>query len=68
MDRISKGITEKVSRSGEFASAFFKWAYTYKRTWLRRGYDTPVLNKIVSILRYIVACLLVTTTFHVHHE
>lgn len=48
MDRISKGITDKVSRSGEFASAFFKWAYTYKQTWMRRGYDTPILNKLVS--------------------
>ncbi|XP_053620499.1 long-chain-fatty-acid--CoA ligase 4 isoform X2 [Plodia interpunctella] len=47
MDRISKGITDKVSRSGEFASAFFKWAYTYKQSWMRRGYDTPVLNIIV---------------------
>lgn len=47
MDRISKGITEKVSRSGPFASAFFKWAYAYKQTWMRRGYDTPVLNKIM---------------------
>ncbi|XP_049868981.1 long-chain-fatty-acid--CoA ligase 4 isoform X2 [Pectinophora gossypiella] len=47
MDRISKGITDKVSRSGEFASAFFRWAYSYKETWMRRGYDTPILNKIM---------------------
>ncbi|XP_045767998.1 long-chain-fatty-acid--CoA ligase 4 isoform X1 [Maniola jurtina] len=47
MDRISKGITDKVSRSGPFASAFFKWAYAYKQGWMRRGYDTPILNRIV---------------------
>ncbi|XP_023945055.2 long-chain-fatty-acid--CoA ligase 4 isoform X1 [Bicyclus anynana] len=47
MDRISKGITDKVSRSGPFASAFFKWAYAYKQGWMRRGYDTPVLNRVV---------------------
>lgn len=47
MDRISKGITDKVSRSGEFASAFFKWAYTYKQLWMKRGYDTPLLNKLM---------------------
>ncbi|CAH2988990.1 unnamed protein product [Chilo suppressalis] len=47
MDRVSKGITDKVSKSGEFASAFFKWAYTYKQTWMRRGYDTPILNKLM---------------------
>ncbi|XP_052758691.1 long-chain-fatty-acid--CoA ligase 4 isoform X3 [Galleria mellonella] len=47
MDRISKGITDKVSRSGPFASAFFRWAYSYKQTWMRRGYDTPILNRIM---------------------
>ncbi|CAH2243181.1 jg3976 [Pararge aegeria aegeria] len=47
MDRISKGITDKVSRSGPFASAFFKWAYAYKQGWMRRGYDTPILNLVV---------------------
>ncbi|XP_038211707.1 long-chain-fatty-acid--CoA ligase 4 [Zerene cesonia] len=47
MDRISKGITDKVSRSGEFAGAFFKWAYAYKQGWMKRGYDTPILNTIV---------------------
>ncbi|RVE46716.1 hypothetical protein evm_008636 [Chilo suppressalis] len=50
MDRVSKGITDKVSKSGEFASAFFKWAYTYKQTWMRRGYDTPILNKLGEIV------------------
>ncbi|XP_041988112.1 long-chain-fatty-acid--CoA ligase 4 isoform X2 [Aricia agestis] len=47
MDRISKGITDKVTRSGPLASAFFKWAYSYKQLWMRRGYDTPLLNRIV---------------------
>ncbi|XP_069356137.1 long-chain-fatty-acid--CoA ligase 4 isoform X4 [Maniola hyperantus] len=47
MDRISKGITDKVVRSGPFAGAFFKWAYAYKQGWMRRGYDTPILNRIV---------------------
>ena len=48
MDRISKGITDKVSRSGELAGAFFKWAYAYKQAWVRRGYATPILDQIVS--------------------
>lgn len=47
MDRISKGITDKVSRSGELAGAFFKWAYAYKQAWMRRGYATPILDQIV---------------------
>ncbi|CAH0726249.1 unnamed protein product, partial [Brenthis ino] len=47
MDRISKGITDKVSRSGALAGAFFKWAYAYKQGWARRGYDTPLLDLLV---------------------
>ncbi|XP_012545548.2 long-chain-fatty-acid--CoA ligase 4 isoform X2 [Bombyx mori] len=47
MDRISKGITDKVSRSGELAAAVFKWSYSYKQTWMRRGYDTPVLDYLI---------------------
>ncbi|XP_077296277.1 acyl-CoA synthetase long-chain isoform X2 [Arctopsyche grandis] len=47
MDRICKGITEKVSKGGEFQNAFFRWAYVYKEKWMKRGYDTPMLNKIV---------------------
>ncbi|KAI8428370.1 hypothetical protein MSG28_002555 [Choristoneura fumiferana] len=47
MDRISKGITDKVGRSGPFAAALFKWAYTYKLIWMKRGYDTPLLNKLM---------------------
>ncbi|CAG9133468.1 unnamed protein product [Plutella xylostella] len=49
MDRICKGITDKVTRSGPLASAFFKWAYTYKETWMRRGYDTPFLNRFLCV-------------------
>ncbi|XP_063838229.1 long-chain-fatty-acid--CoA ligase 4 isoform X3 [Ostrinia nubilalis] len=47
LDRVSKGITDKVSKSGEFAGAFFRWAYSYKQAWMRRGYDTPILNQLM---------------------
>ncbi|XP_014369067.2 long-chain-fatty-acid--CoA ligase 4 isoform X2 [Papilio machaon] len=47
MDRISKGITERVANSGAFAAAFFKWAYMYKLRWTRRGYSTPLLDRVV---------------------
>lgn len=47
MDRISKGITEKVSKGGPLASALFRWAYTYKEKWMKRGYDTPFLNRLI---------------------
>ncbi|CAH2067686.1 unnamed protein product, partial [Iphiclides podalirius] len=47
MDRISKGITERVARSGPFAGALFKWAYLYKLRWQRRGFSTPLLDRFV---------------------
>lgn len=47
MDRICKGITEKVSKGGAFANAFFRWAYAYKEKWMKRGYDTPLMNRLI---------------------
>ncbi|KAJ8674122.1 hypothetical protein QAD02_005384 [Eretmocerus hayati] len=47
LDRISKGINEKVKRSGPFRQAIFKFAYEYKSKWTKRGYDTPVFDKVI---------------------
>ncbi|XP_076763452.1 acyl-CoA synthetase long-chain [Xylocopa sonorina] len=47
LDRISKGINEKVKRSGAFKHAIFNLAYNYKLKWYKRGYDTPFLNKYI---------------------
>ncbi|KAF5269140.1 hypothetical protein FQR65_LT02440 [Abscondita terminalis] len=47
LDRISKGIQEKVSKSGKLPKAIFKFAYDYKIMWTRRGYSTPLVDKIV---------------------
>lgn len=47
MDRISKGINEKVKKSGPLREAIFKFAYNYKLKWYKRGYDTPIFNKYI---------------------
>ncbi|XP_017768063.1 PREDICTED: long-chain-fatty-acid--CoA ligase 4 isoform X2 [Nicrophorus vespilloides] len=47
LDRISKGIQEKVGKSNHFSKVLFNFALEYKQTWTRRGYCTPLLDKIV---------------------
>lgn len=47
LDRICKGITDKVNRGSSMQKAMFKLFYDYKCQWYRRGYKTPVLDKIV---------------------
>lgn len=46
MDRLRKGITEKVSSKGKFFNAIFKFALSYKNYWAEKGFNTPVINKI----------------------
>lgn len=47
LDRISKGIQEKVSKGNAIQRVLFKFAYEYKIAWLRRGYTTPILDRVV---------------------
>ncbi|XP_011498582.1 PREDICTED: long-chain-fatty-acid--CoA ligase 4 [Ceratosolen solmsi marchali] len=47
LDRISKGINEKVKRSGQFRQAIFNFAYEYKLKWTKRGYDTPIFDRLI---------------------
>lgn len=47
LDRISKGINEKVKKSGAFRQAIFNFAYEYKLKWTKRGYETPLFDKYI---------------------
>ncbi|CAH1286117.1 unnamed protein product [Diabrotica balteata] len=47
LDRISKTIQEKVSKGSNLKKVIFKFAYEYKSAWKRRGYQTPLIDKIV---------------------
>lgn len=45
LDRISKGINDKVNSETPFKKALFKFAYQYKQKWTTRGYTTPLIDK-----------------------
>jgi long-chain acyl-CoA synthetase len=47
LDRICKGITDKINRGSPMQKSIFKYCYDYKCKWYRRGYKTPVLDKII---------------------
>ncbi|XP_050460499.1 fatty acid CoA ligase Acsl3 isoform X6 [Cataglyphis hispanica] len=47
LDRISKGINDKVKKSGPFRQAIFNFAYQYKLKWTKRGYETPLFDKYI---------------------
>lgn len=47
LDRISKGINDKVKKSGAFRQAIFNFAYEYKLKWTKRGYETPLFDKYI---------------------
>lgn len=47
LDRISKGINDKVNNGSALAKVIFRFAYNYKTKWSRRGYTTPVLDHLI---------------------
>jgi long-chain acyl-CoA synthetase len=47
LDRIFKGIQEKVESGGKTNQKVFKFFYDYKLKWYARGYNTPLVNKII---------------------
>ncbi|KAK9728288.1 AMP-binding enzyme [Popillia japonica] len=47
LDRISKGIQERVAKGSMLTKILFKFAYEYKVHWVRRGYSTPLIDKLI---------------------
>ncbi|XP_078312564.1 long-chain-fatty-acid--CoA ligase 4-like [Crassostrea virginica] len=47
MDRLYKGVWEKVNMGGSFSKALFEWAYEYKKSRIEKGYHTPLLDKYI---------------------
>ncbi|XP_035218084.1 long-chain-fatty-acid--CoA ligase 4-like isoform X3 [Stegodyphus dumicola] len=47
LDRIRKGVTEVTNSKGPFAKEFFKFAMQYKKFWYKKGFNTPILNRLV---------------------
>ncbi|KAI7692668.1 Long chain acyl-CoA synthetase 9, partial [Sarcoptes scabiei] len=47
LDRISNGIHEEIRKKGLFASELFEFLMNYKRYWTNRGYNSPIINRLV---------------------
>ena len=47
MDRIQKNLREAISRRGANFEKVFEFFYNYKLDWNRRGYTTPLLNRLM---------------------
>lgn len=47
LDRICKGIKDKVENGSEITKILFNFSYEYKRKWFRKGYGTPIMDRIV---------------------
>lgn len=47
LDRISKGISDKVANGNFIQQVMFKFAFDYKRKWIQKGYKTPIIDLVV---------------------
>jgi long-chain acyl-CoA synthetase len=47
LDRIVKGINDKVRNEGLVKRTLFSYFLEYKRKWHRRGYKTPLTDRVV---------------------
>ncbi|KAL7015168.1 hypothetical protein ACKWTF_016317 [Chironomus riparius] len=47
LDRVRKGVTDKMSKESAVKQALFNYCVNYKRRWVRQGYRTPIVDKIV---------------------
>jgi long-chain acyl-CoA synthetase len=47
LDRITKAVTDQVSKGTPLQKAVFKLAYDYKLKWVRLGLTTPMIDSLV---------------------
>ncbi|XP_075214813.1 acyl-CoA synthetase long-chain [Lycorma delicatula] len=47
LDRIYKGVYDKISKASPFKKALFEFAFNYKRQWMKRGFTTPFIDRLV---------------------
>ncbi|KAL7012110.1 hypothetical protein ACKWTF_014638 [Chironomus riparius] len=47
MDRIIKGMNDKINSGSIIQKTIFNFAYNYKKRWYYRGYQTPLTDRIV---------------------
>ncbi|XP_056631183.1 long-chain-fatty-acid--CoA ligase 4-like isoform X2 [Diorhabda sublineata] len=47
LDRIAKAIREKVRQGSTVQKVFFNFGYKYKIKWTKRGFSTPITDRII---------------------
>ncbi|KAG5667921.1 hypothetical protein PVAND_015886 [Polypedilum vanderplanki] len=47
LDRVRKGIFDKISKESPIKKALFEYCLKYKTRWVRRGYRTPIVDGVV---------------------
>lgn len=47
LDRIVKGVREKVRNEKPIKRVLFKFGFEYKKKWIPLGFTTPLIDKVV---------------------
>lgn len=47
LDRIRKGVWDQMESQGKYAKALFQFMVDYKKFWMKRGFQTPIINSLV---------------------
>lgn len=47
LDRIRKGIVQKIESKGPFLAGLFNFIVDYKKFWTRKGFTTPLINFVI---------------------
>ena len=47
LDRIYKGIQSKLATGSAFKAQLVDFCIRYRAAWVRRGYDTPIMNRLI---------------------
>lgn len=47
LDRIRKGIVQKIESKGPFLTGLFNFIVDYKKFWTRKGFTTPIINFVI---------------------
>ena len=47
LDKIYKGIHANIKKSGPLSSKLIDFCVRYRSDWFKRGYDTPIMNKLI---------------------
>ena len=47
LDKVYKGINANIKKAGPFTAKLFDFCLRYRANWTKRGYDTPIMNRLI---------------------